>query len=43
VPVTRLGATGGAILALAEERPLRVDDLKRRFEGWLPAYMSGAA
>jgi phosphoribosylformylglycinamidine synthase len=43
VPVTRLGATGGAILALAEERPLPVGDLKRRFEGWLPAYMSGAA
>jgi phosphoribosylformylglycinamidine synthase len=43
VPVTRLGATGGAVLALAEERPLRVGDLKRRFEAWLPAYMSGAA
>jgi hypothetical protein len=43
VPVTRLGATGGAILALAGERPLPVGDLKRRFEGWLPAYMAGAA
>ena len=37
-----LGATGGALLAIAGERPLRVDDLKRRFEAWLPAYMAGA-
>jgi len=37
-----LGATGGALLTIAGERPLRVDDLKRRFEAWLPAYMAGA-
>jgi len=37
-----LGATGGALLAIAGERPLRVDDLKRRFEAWLQAYMAGA-
>jgi phosphoribosylformylglycinamidine synthase len=43
VPLTPLGATGGAVLAVAGERPLRVDDLKRRFEAWLPAYMAGAA
>jgi phosphoribosylformylglycinamidine synthase len=42
VPVVALGATGGALLAIAGERPLRVDDLKRRFEAWLPAYMAGA-
>jgi phosphoribosylformylglycinamidine synthase subunit PurL len=43
VPVMRLGATGGAVLALDGERPLRVDDLKKRFESWFPAYMAGAA
>jgi phosphoribosylformylglycinamidine synthase len=41
VPVMRLGATGGAVLALDGERPLRVDELKHRFEAWLPAYMAG--
>jgi phosphoribosylformylglycinamidine synthase len=43
VPLTPLGATGGTVLALAGQRPLLVDDLKRRFEAWLPAYMSGGA
>jgi phosphoribosylformylglycinamidine synthase len=42
VPLIPLGATGGTVLAVAEERPLRIDDLKRRFEAWLPAYMAGA-
>ena len=42
VPLARLGATGGSVLAIAGERPLPVDDLKRRFESWLPAYMAGA-
>ncbi len=42
VPITRLGATGGDILAFGDERPLRVSDLKHRFEGWLPAYMAGS-
>ena len=42
VPFLRLGATGGAVLAIDGERPLRVDELKRRFEAWLPAYMAGA-
>ncbi|MFZ0376084.1 MAG: phosphoribosylformylglycinamidine synthase subunit PurL [Xanthobacteraceae bacterium] len=41
VPLTRLGATGGAVLAVDGERPLRVDELKRCFEAWLPAYMAG--
>jgi phosphoribosylformylglycinamidine synthase len=36
-----LGLTGGDTLAIAGERPLRVSDLKRRFENWLPAYMAG--
>ena len=43
VPVIPLGATGGTLLAIAGERPLRIDDLKRRFEAWLPTYMAGAS
>jgi len=43
VPLRRLGATGGNVLALAGERLLSVDDLKHRFEAWLPTYMAGAA
>jgi phosphoribosylformylglycinamidine synthase II len=42
VPVTRLGATGGRVLALGDERPLPINDLRRRFEHWLPAYMASA-
>jgi len=42
VPLRRLGATGGRVLTLGGERPLPVDDLKRRFEAWLPAYMAGS-
>ncbi|HUD89358.1 MAG TPA: phosphoribosylformylglycinamidine synthase subunit PurL [Xanthobacteraceae bacterium] len=41
VPIARLGATGGRALAVAGARPLAVDDLKKRFESWLPAYMAG--
>ena len=41
VPIRRLGATGGSVLALAGERLLRVEDLRARFEDWLPAYMAG--
>ena len=41
VAIFRLGATGGPVLALPDERPLRVDALTKRFEGWLPAYMAG--
>jgi len=41
VPLVPLGATGGTLLAIAGERPLRLDDLKRRFEAWLPSYMAG--
>ncbi len=43
VPLARLGATGGGALALDGERPLPIEDLKTRFEAWLPAYMAGAA
>jgi phosphoribosylformylglycinamidine synthase subunit PurL len=41
IPLIRLGATGGRVLAVAGERPLRVGDLRSRFEEWLPAYMAG--
>jgi phosphoribosylformylglycinamidine synthase subunit PurL len=40
VPLTRLGATGGRVVAIEGERPLPVDELKNRFEAWLPAYMA---
>ncbi|MFZ2069882.1 MAG: phosphoribosylformylglycinamidine synthase subunit PurL [Xanthobacteraceae bacterium] len=43
VPLTRLGATGGTVLAVANERPLPVADLTAQFEGWFPAYMTGPA
>jgi phosphoribosylformylglycinamidine synthase subunit PurL len=43
VPATRLGATGGEVLAVAGERPVLVKDLRARFEAWLPAYMAAPA
>ena len=43
VPLTRIGATGDGVLAIAGERPLPVDSLKHRFEAWLPSYVDGAA
>ena len=42
VPIMRLGATGGRVLAFGDERPLPIADLLRRFEEWLPAYMAGS-
>jgi phosphoribosylformylglycinamidine synthase subunit PurL len=42
VPIRRLGATGGRVIAVAGERPLRIEDLARRFESWLPDYMAGS-
>jgi len=41
VPIMRLGATGGRVLAFGDERPVPVADLHQRFEAWLPAYMAG--
>ena len=43
VPVHRIGTTGGDAIAIAGERAVPVKALTERFEGWLPAYMSGAA
>jgi phosphoribosylformylglycinamidine synthase len=41
VILTRLGATGGKVLAISGERPIAVAQLKEAFESWLPAYMAG--
>jgi phosphoribosylformylglycinamidine synthase subunit PurL len=43
VPVRQFGLTGGDALTLEGERPILVAKLRERFEGWLPAYMAGAA
>ncbi len=43
VPLMRLGATGGRVLAVNGERPLVVVELLARSEAWLPAYMSASA
>jgi phosphoribosylformylglycinamidine synthase subunit PurL len=40
IPLVRLGATGGRLIAIDGERPLPVDEIKNRFEAWLPAYMA---
>ncbi|MGB7100024.1 MAG: phosphoribosylformylglycinamidine synthase subunit PurL, partial [Xanthobacteraceae bacterium] len=42
VPIIRLGATGGRVLAFGDERPLPIGDLLKRFEEWLPSYMAGS-
>jgi hypothetical protein len=43
VPVHRIGTTGGDAISIPGERALTVAALNERFEGWLPAYMAGAA
>ncbi|MGH6672665.1 MAG: phosphoribosylformylglycinamidine synthase subunit PurL [Xanthobacteraceae bacterium] len=43
VVVTRLGATGGKLVAIDGERPMPVAEIKSWFEAWLPAYMAGLA
>jgi phosphoribosylformylglycinamidine synthase len=43
VPVRRIGSTAGNALTLPGERPIPLKPLRERFEGWLPAYMAGAA
>ena len=43
VPLTQIGATGGRVLAVANERPLLVSELRSRFENWLPSYMAAPA
>ena len=42
VPLIRLGATGGSVLAVADARPVSLAELKdRHHEAWLPRYMAG--
>jgi phosphoribosylformylglycinamidine synthase len=43
VPLRRIGVTHGNALTLPGERPILLKALNERFEGWLPAYMGGAA
>jgi phosphoribosylformylglycinamidine synthase len=43
VPARGLGMTGGDALTLQDARPILVEELRQSFEGWLPAYMAGAA
>ena len=43
VPVMQIGVTGGNALALPGESPVLFTALSEKFEGWLPAYMAGAA
>jgi len=43
VRLTRLGATGGGFLSLEGAQPVPIGELKKRFEGWLPAFMAGHA
>jgi phosphoribosylformylglycinamidine synthase len=40
VPCAIIGSTGGSALILGETAIL-VEDLRRGYESWLPAYMAG--
>ena len=42
VPCVRIGTTGGETVAIAGEGHVEVATLRRGFESWFPAYMSGA-
>ena len=41
VPCVQIGRTGGNAVAIAGERAVTIEALRKGFEGWLPAYMSG--
>ena len=41
VSVGRIGTTGGEALTVPGEQPLSVEELRERFEAWLPRYMAG--
>src|SRR5262249_51379717 len=43
VSLLRLGTTGGDALTGTGERPILLERLSERFEGWLPGYMAGGA
>jgi phosphoribosylformylglycinamidine synthase len=42
IPVRRLGVVGGTDIEITGEQAVEVADLIRRFESWLPDYMSGS-
>jgi phosphoribosylformylglycinamidine synthase subunit PurL len=42
VPVRTIGTTGGHVLAVANERPVVVAQLRDRFEAWLPDFMGSS-
>jgi phosphoribosylformylglycinamidine synthase subunit PurL len=42
VALRRLGVTHGNAILLPGERPILLDALRERHEGWLPGYMAGA-
>jgi hypothetical protein len=41
IMAAQIGVSGGDALTLAVERPILVEDLRKAFEGWLPAFMAG--
>lgn len=43
VPCIRIGTTGGDAIAIAGEKPVSVEALRKGFESWLPDYMAGRA
>lgn len=42
VPLSRIGVTGGDVLAIAGDAPVSILDLRDRSEKWLPEYMGAA-
>ncbi len=42
VPLSRIGVTGGDVLAIAGDAPVSITDLRDRSENWLPEYMGAA-
>jgi len=43
IHAARIGVTGGRAVMLADERPMAIDKLAAKFEGWFPAYMQEPA
>ncbi len=42
VSLRHIGTTGGGVLMVPDERPLRVAELVQRFEAWLPGFMAAS-
>jgi phosphoribosylformylglycinamidine synthase subunit PurL len=40
IPATRIGTTGGAVLAVNDSQSIPVANLRETHEGWLPGFMS---